>query len=316
MLRVLEDDYIAVTLFDLKGSTHARQTPLVRHPIMPQAALRKAVPCSRLNTTNGRPCGRDTTNPWGDCGQHGEESSGHAAVVNRDSMSRLGQADLTATGVEEVVNEAQPHAFIPTRIERQMLGEHKRQMLDIAMDENTREHYWEREDYSVAVGGHPHAGPVYQTRYRHVKKVRDQKWELPNDPEVTPQILTHLLLDPHEDVVRSVAQGKYTDDASREFCSTHESAAVRWDVARHPESTHRALSNLKDDPNHGVRVALVEREDLPDDIADHLKDDPSVDVKWALLNRRHLSIDVIEHMTRDGTRRIRRRARKLVKKRR
>ena len=279
---------------------------------MPNAALREAMPCKRRNTTNGLPCGRTTTNPWGDCGRHDRGSSGHAAVINRDATSRLGEADLVGGAAVDEADDSHPRPFVPTRIERELLTEHGRELVDLAMSDNTRSEHYEKEEYSVAVPAS--GGAAYQRRYRYVQRVRDEKWEIPNDPEVTPEILTHLLTSPHEDVVRSVAQGEHTDDASREFCSTHESSSVRWDVARHPKSTDSALSNLKDDPDRRVRAALVRRERLPDDVVDHMKNDPSVDVKWELLGREHLPEGVLEHMSADGTRRIRRRAQKRLKK--
>lgn len=63
---------------------------------------------------------------------------------------------------------------------------------------------------------------------------------------------------------------------------------VRTTLANHTSSIE-ALTVLAQDSDHSVRVALVNRENLPDEAQAILAQDPEVDVRTALASRRHLA---------------------------
>ena len=277
------------------------------------ASNRAATVCVRRNK-NGSPCGNTTKNPWGDCGHHSDDSPDHAAGVNRGAINKLGTVDLETGPTGNGSDAPTPTPFVPTRIERDLLGTRGRELLDIAISDESRSSHRVTEKYSK-VAGFTRAGPWYETAYRTVDKVEDEKWGVPNDPDVTPQILTHLLNSPHEDVVRAVARGEHTDDASRDYLAQHGSDAVRWDVACHLKTTQGAMGILKGDPDPRVRRALARREPLPDDIAFDMKDDPDPDVGLALLARDHLPRGVPAWMAEyHPTRQVRKRAHKRWKR--
>ena len=255
-----------------------------------------AKPCVQPNADR-TPCGRTTTNASGDCGQHGSAGPAPTVTAAAADGAKLQHQPGTGTGP---LNFKEVAARTGSRNRSQKL-------LAMASDETLRsvEH----------VKHHPYAGePAMSHEYTFIPQLNDERWAIPNDPDVTPAALAVLARSEHLDVVQAVGRGRHSDAGTLAQLAGHESAAVRRAVAENGNTGSDTLTGLASDGELSVRAAVAVNTSSSALALEQLASDSDAHIRERVAARSDVGPALLNRLADDRKRAVRRQAKRSLRR--
>ena len=243
------------------------------------------------------PCGRTTTNTSGDCGQHGSAGSAPTVPAAAAAGAKLQHQNGAGAGP---LNFKEVAAGTGLRNPSQKL-------LAMARDETLRsvEH----------VKHHPYAAmPAMSHEYTYIPQLNDERWAIPNDPDVTPATLAVLARSEHLDVVQAVGRGRHSDAGTLARLAGHESAEVRRAVAENGNTGSDTLAGLASDGELSVRAAVAVNTSSSALALEQLASDSHAHIRERIAARSDVGPALLNRLTDDRKRAVRRQAKRSLRR--